>query len=106
MGCLEKIVGSLLGLFFVVAGVWGLVEGSYNGAQCCCFTISGGLFALLNWMTNYEDFESLWESFFSVSDYINTREMGSIGYNKLWYRIFNIWSNFRMGFLIMLRMDY
>lgn len=64
MGCLEKIIGSLLGLFFVVAGVWGLVEGSYNGAQCCCFTISGGLFALLNWMTNYEDFESLWESFF------------------------------------------
>lgn len=64
MGCLEKVIGSLWGLFFVISGIWGLVVGSYDGAQCCCFTISGGLFALLNLMTSYEDFESLWESIF------------------------------------------
>lgn len=61
---MKKLLDFFWGYFLSSRVFGGLVEGSYNGAQCCCFTISGGLFALLNWMTNYEDFESLWESFF------------------------------------------
>jgi len=64
MGCFEKVLGSLLGLFFVVCGVVGLIKGSYETAQGVFFIISGGAFTLLNLMTSFENFQSFWESIF------------------------------------------
>jgi len=64
MGCFEKVLGSLLGLFFVVVGIYGKIHGEYELSQCLCFVISGGVFTLLNLATGYESFQSFWESIF------------------------------------------
>ena len=64
MGCFEKCLGSLLGLFFVVVGIWGMAKGAYETAQGVFFIISGGVFTLLNLFTSFEFFQSFWESIF------------------------------------------
>lgn len=64
MGCLEKFLGSLLGLFFVVLGIIGMIHGEYETSQGVFLIISGGSFTLLNLVTSYESFQSLWESIF------------------------------------------
>ncbi len=64
MGCFEKVLGSLLGLFLVVCGVYGMITGAYVQAQGVFFIIIGGAFTLLNLITNAEDFQSFWESIF------------------------------------------
>lgn len=66
MGCLEKILGTLLGLFFAGSGVYFLVDGTsaYSIADCIFMIANGALWIVMNFGTNYEDFESdFWQIF-------------------------------------------
>lgn len=64
MGCLEKVIGTILGLLCVAAGIWCLMnEGSgVNTAVSWWFIIAGALFSFLNAITSYEMFQSVIES--------------------------------------------
>ena len=58
MGCLDKVIGTILGLLAVAAGIYGMVTGACNTAILTFFIIGGGLFTLLNLFIGYEAFET------------------------------------------------
>ena len=64
MGCLEKVIGTILGLLCIAAGIWNLMNGGIglNTAVSWLFIIAGVLFSFLNAITSYEMFQSVIES--------------------------------------------
>ncbi len=69
MGCLEKVLGTLLGLLFIASGIYFIIhpeEGDFNFSRTDCIFIiaNGGFWTLLNLVTSYESFESWFNQLF------------------------------------------
>lgn len=67
MGCLEKIFGTLLGLFSCFTGIYLLffdTSSDFSTADCVLVIVSSLLWTIMNYCTDYEDYESEFNQLF------------------------------------------